>query len=202
MRVDQLIFLCRHFLLLSAIGLDNVHNLSQSCSLSNILDISIDNLVLKMRHLEIVLFQNPLQIRRARNSHLCAGLLLPYIDNRHLACHDLCHSLVWILRIRLIHNRTDSQCLNIVLAYIIVVRHSLGSPNSHHENISCNLMARTQFRHIHILELLKIFLRKIDAVDINPRTLEPLILPQTIVMISLRLRSKHDNLELLDALAN
>ena len=63
MRMDQLVFLSRNFLLLSAISLDNVHNLGQSCSFADILDVSIDDLVLKMRHLEIILLQNPLQIR-------------------------------------------------------------------------------------------------------------------------------------------
>ena len=63
-------------------------------------------------------------------------------------------------------------------------------------------MARTQLRHIYTLELLQILFGQINRINIHSRTLKPLILPQTIVMISLRLRSKHDNLELLDALTD
>lgn len=80
MCVDQLIFWFPDFLRCAAVGHFYLYRCVNACILADFFQVAVDDLVFKMRHLEIIFLENLKQLSLARNCHFCTGILLSYVD--------------------------------------------------------------------------------------------------------------------------
>ena len=174
----------------ATLSLQNLHTFSQTSLFADILQIAIDDLILKMGERIIILLKNSLQFRADWNTYLCASLFLDKADIHNLLCANLSLSLARILWIRNILNPSFRMSVNLLLGNVIVVRNSLSCPHANHKDIACLVMANSVLAQVGFHDFIQILTSQINAVSLNPGTFELLILPDGVGMKTFAFRDR------------